>query len=84
MVVVICRDFSSATVFSQELLGRTGHEFGSRLGAGLGEQFVGFGPSFYCTQFDTIGTMANQLFSQAVQLDFDHHDHLILCGQRHP
>ena len=71
MVVVTCRGFSAATVFSRELLDRAGHELGSRFGAGLGEQFVRFGPSLYRTRFDTIGTIANQLFCQAVQLGFD-------------
>ncbi len=84
MVLVTCRDFSAATVFSQELLDRASHELGSRFGAGLGEQLVGFGPSLHRTRFDTIGTIANQLFCQAVQLDFDHQRDLILSRQRHP
>ncbi len=80
MVVVTCRGFSAATVFSQELLGRTSHELGSGLGAWLGEQLVGFGPALHRTRFDAIGPVTDQLFGQTVQLDFDHQRDLILRG----
>ena len=57
-----------------------GQQFGARLGAGLGQEFVRLGPAFDGARFDTPWPVADFVRGEVLQMNGDQLDRRGLCA----